>query len=54
MLDAGTSADFVLDLTKFGKPSAVVKSLTLDLGLPTVSAAYGAEGATRFAMTLFP
>ena len=43
MLDAGTPPDLLLDLTKLGMSvsSEVVKSISLTLGLPTVSATYG-------------
>jgi len=47
MLDGGTPPDLVLDLTKIGISSEVVKSLSLTLGLPTVSAALGEEGDIR-------
>ena len=51
MLDAGTPPDLVLDLTKPGISSEIVKSLSLSLGLPTVAAAFGEEGENRFAVT---
>ena len=54
MLDAGTSPDLVLDLTKTGISSESVKMLSLTLGLPTVSAAFGEEGHIRFAVTFYP
>ena len=54
MLDAETPPDLVLDLTKIGISSEVVKSFSLSLGLPTVSAAFGAEGDIRFAETFAP
>jgi len=47
MLDAGTPPDLVLDLTKSGISSEVVKSLSLTLGLPTVAGALGEEGDIR-------
>ena len=50
MLDAGTPPDLVLDLTKNGISSEAVKLLSLSLGLPTVSAAFGEEGDIRFAV----
>ena len=50
MIDAGTPPDLVLDLTKPGISSEIVKSLSLRLGLPTVAAAFGEEGDIRFAV----
>ena len=47
MLDAGTPPDLVLDLTKIGISSEVVKSLSLTLGLPTVASALGEKGDIR-------
>jgi len=47
MLDSGSPPDLVLDLTLSGISSEVVKSLSLTLGLPTVSAALGEEGDIR-------
>ena len=44
MLDAGSPPDLLLDLTKVGIASEVVKSLSVTLGLPTVASAYGEEG----------
>ena len=51
MIDAGTPPDLVLDLTKPGISSEIVKSLSLRLGLPTVAAAFGEEGDIRFTVT---
>ena len=51
MIDGGTPPDLVLDLTKSGISSEVVKSLSLTLGLPTVAATFGEEGDIRFAVT---
>ena len=51
LLDLGTPPDLVLDLTKNGISSEAIKLLSLSLGLPTVSAAFGEEGDIRFAST---
>ena len=40
-VDAGTPPHVVLDLTTSGLSSAVIKALTRNLGLPTVSGSYG-------------
>merc|ERR1719402_1523323 len=51
MIDAGTPPDIVLDFTRAtrdsGVASEVVKSLSLTLGLPTVSSTYGEAGDIR-------
>ena len=44
MIDAGTPPDLVLDLTYGGITSEVVKSLSLTLGLPTVTSTIGEVG----------
>ena len=44
MIDAGTPPDLVLDLTYGGVTSGVVKSLSLTLGLPTVTSTIGEVG----------
>ena len=44
MIDAGTPPDLVLDLTYGGSTSKVVKSLSLTLGLPTVTSTIGEIG----------
>nr|AHN49641.1 ionotropic glutamate receptor 25a [Caligus rogercresseyi] len=41
MLDAGTPPDMILDTTSAGALSEVVKSLSLSLGIPTLSTSYG-------------
>ena len=47
MLDNGSPPDLLLDLTMLGKAIKVVKSLSLNLGLPTVSTALGEERGIR-------
>ena len=44
MIDAGSPPDLVLDLTYGGIRSEVVKSLSLTLGLPTVTSTIGEAG----------
>ena len=44
MIDSGTPPDVVLDLSTAGDTSEVVKSLSLTLGLPTVSSSMGKVG----------
>ena len=44
MIDAGTPPDLVLDLTYGGIASEVAKSLSLTLGLPTVTSTIGEAG----------
>jgi len=46
-IDAGQSPDLILDLTKGGVNSEVVKSLSLTLGIPTVAGTYGSQGDLR-------
>ncbi|CAB4065386.1 GRIN [Lepeophtheirus salmonis] len=41
MLDEGRSPDMILDTTSAGTLSEVVKSLSLSLGIPTLSTSYG-------------
>ena len=43
MISAGTPPDLVLDLTVAGETSEVMKKISLDLGLPTVTSASGEE-----------
>ena len=45
MIDAGTPPDLVLDFTYGGDSSEVVKSVTKNLGLPTVTTSIGVRGA---------
>ena len=47
MIDSGTPPDVVLDLSTAGDTSEVVKSLSLTLGLPTVSSSMGKVGDIR-------
>ena len=47
MVDKGNPPDLVLDFTKMGMKSEVLKSLSLTLGLPTVSGSLGAENELR-------
>ena len=47
MIDAGTPPDVIVDSTRAGTTSEVVKSLSLTLGLPTVSMSYGEAGDIR-------
>ena len=44
MIDSGTAPDVVLDLSTGGDTSEVAKSLSLTLGLPTVSTTMGEAG----------
>ena len=44
MIDSGTPPDVLLDLSTAGDTSEVVKSLSLNLGLPTVSSSMGKVG----------
>ena len=44
MIDSGSPPDLVLDLSTAGESSEVVKSLSLTLGLPTVTSAMGGPG----------
>ena len=43
MIDEGTPPDLVLDFTLGGMTSEVIKSLSLSLGLPTVTSTLGEE-----------
>ena len=43
LIDAGTPPDLVLDLTKAGISSSVVKEISLALALPTVSSSHWDE-----------
>lgn len=47
MLEAQTPPHVVLDTTMTGLASETVKSFTLALGLPTISASFGQEGDLR-------
>ena len=44
MIDGGSPPDLVLDLSDAGDASEVAKSLSLSLGLPTVSSSMGETG----------
>ena len=44
MIDEGTPPDLVLDLTHGGVTSEVIKSLSLTLGLSTVTSTTGEAG----------
>ena len=44
MIDEGNPPDLVLDLSQGGISSEVIKSLSLTLGLPTVTSTMGEEG----------
>ena len=44
MIDSGSPSDVVLDLSTAGETSEVAKSLSLTLGLPTVTSAMGEPG----------
>ena len=44
MIDAGAAPDLVLDYSNGGINSEVMKSLSLSLGLPTVSSTMGEQG----------
>ena len=41
MSDASASPDLLIDSTLAGKSSEIIKSLSLTLGIPTVSLTYG-------------
>ena len=43
MISAGTPPDLVLDFTLLGETSEVMKKISLNLGLPTVTSAIGEE-----------
>lgn len=47
MIDANTPPDLILDTSRAGVLSEVVKSLSLTLGIPTVSMSYGEDGDLR-------
>ena len=47
MIEAGSPPDLVLDLTNGGLESEAVKSLTRDLGLPTLTTSMGGLGDIR-------
>ena len=47
MIGAGSPPDLVLDLTHGGEESEAVKSLTRDLGLPTLTTSMGGLGDIR-------
>ena len=47
MIDSGSPPDVVLDLSTAGDSSEVVKSLSLKLGLPTVTSTMGLSGDIR-------
>ena len=47
MMSAGSPPDLVLDLTNGGLESEAVKSLTRDLGLPTLTTSMGGPGDIR-------
>ena len=47
MMSAGSPPDLVLDLTNGGLESEAVKSLTRDLGLPTLTTSMGGLGDIR-------
>ena len=47
MIDGGTPPDLVLDLTYGGITSEVVKSVSLSLGLPTVTSTVGEVGGIK-------
>ena len=47
MIDSGSPPDVVLDLSTAGDSSEVVKSLSLTLGLPTVSSTMGEKEDIR-------
>ena len=53
MVDGGQSPDLILDLTRGGVNSEVVKSLSLTLGIPTVAATYGSVGDIRSVVSRF-
>ena len=48
MVSDGNPPDLVLDFTKMGVNSDIIKSVSLTLGLPTVSGSLGEEGDLRF------
>ena len=41
MIDAGTPPDLILDLSRGGDSSEIIKSVAFNLGLPTVSSTMG-------------
>ena len=47
MIDSDSPPDVVLDLSSGGDTSEVAKSLSLTLGLPTVSSTMGEAGAIK-------
>ena len=47
MIGAGSPPDLLLDLTHSGEESEAVKSLTRDLGLPTLTTSMGGPGDIR-------
>ena len=44
MIDEGNPPDLILDLSLGGISSEVIKSLSLTLGIPTVTSTMGEEG----------
>ena len=54
MIDAKTPPDLVLDLTEIGIQSEMVKTFSLNLGLPTVSSSLGEDYYIRYLTVLFP
>ena len=47
MIEAGSPPDLVLDLTNGGQGSEALKSLSRDLGLPTLTTSMGGLGDIR-------
>ena len=47
MIEAGNPPDVIIDSTRAGVVSDVVKTMSWTLGLPTVSTSYGEEGDIR-------
>ena len=47
MIEAGSPPDLVLDLTNGGQGSEALKSLSRDLGLPTLTTSMGGPGDIR-------
>ena len=47
MIDAGAPPDVIIDSTRVGVVSDVVKTMTWTLGLPTVSMSFGELGEIR-------
>ena len=47
MIGAGSPPDLLLDLTHSGEKSEALKSLTCDLGLPTLTTSMGGPGDIR-------